>query len=74
MVLEDPKGRLVGIEVKTAAVVGSEDFKGLRVLGEVGGKHFHRGIVLYTGTEVVPFGRNLHAVPVSALWHWGPKS
>jgi predicted AAA+ superfamily ATPase len=74
MVLEDPKGRLVGIEVKTASVVGSEDFKGLRILGELGGKHFHRGIVLYTGTEVVPFGQNLHAVPIAALWHWGSKS
>ncbi len=43
IVLEGPKGWLVGIEVKTAAVVGSEDFKGLQVLGETGGKHFHRG-------------------------------
>ena len=41
--LEDRKGWLVGIEVKRTAVVGSEDFKGLQVLGEAGGKHFHRG-------------------------------
>ena len=40
IVLEDPKGRPVGIEVKTAAVVGSEDFKGLRVLGEAGASIF----------------------------------
>jgi predicted AAA+ superfamily ATPase len=74
VVLEDPTGRLVGIEVKTAAVVGSEDFKGLRALAEAAGRHFHRGIVLYTGTEMVPFGQNLHAVPVTALWHWRSKS
>ena len=70
VVLEEPTGRLVGIEVKTAAVVGSEDFKGLRALAEAAGKHFHRGIVFYTGTEIVPFGQNLHAVPLPALWHW----
>jgi len=74
VVLEDPSGRLVGIEVKTTAVVGAEDFKGLRALAEGAGKHFHRGIVLYTGTGMVPFGQNLHAVPVTALWHWGSKS
>jgi hypothetical protein len=74
VVLEDPSGRLVGIEVKTTAVVGAEDFKGLRALAEGAGKHFHRGIVLYTGTGMVPFGQNLHAIPVTALWHWGSKS
>jgi hypothetical protein len=34
----------------------------------------HRGIVLYTGTEVVPFGRTLHALPVDALWRWGTRT
>jgi hypothetical protein len=28
-----------------------------------------RGILLYTGTESVSFGPDLHAVPISALWH-----
>lgn len=60
---------LVGIEVKSSATVGSNDFKGLRVLSETLGEHFHRGIVLYTGQGVVPFGKNLHAIPVSALWN-----
>jgi hypothetical protein len=74
IVLEDPTGRLAGIEVKSASVVGPEDFRGLRTLAEAAERPFHRGIVLYTGTEMVPFGRNLHAVPVSALWNWGTKS
>jgi predicted AAA+ superfamily ATPase len=74
VVLEDPSGRLVGIEVKTAAAVGAEDFKGLRVLAESAGKNFHRGIVVYTGTGIVPFGQNLHAVPITAVWHWRLKS
>jgi len=32
------------------------------------GKRFLRGIILYTGDQVVPFGSNLYALPVSALW------
>jgi len=67
-VLEDPRGRIVGIEVKKTASPGSNDFKGLRHLQEVAGKRFHRGILLYTGTESVPFGPDLYALPVSALW------
>lgn len=47
---------------------GSNDFKGLRHLQAVSGKRFHRGILLYTGSESVPFGPDLYALPVSALW------
>jgi hypothetical protein len=70
MVLEGPGGRLVGIEVKASATIDAAGFKGLRALAEAVPKRFHRGIVLYTGTEAVPFGPKLHAVPVSALWNW----
>ena len=34
----------------------------------IAGDRFVRGVVLCTGTSVVPFGRNLHALPVSQLW------
>ena len=32
---------------------------------------FHAGLVLYAGSEIVPFGERLHAVPVPALWEAG---
>ena len=67
-ILEDARGRLVGIEVKKTASPTSGDFKGLRHLSEQTGKKFLRGILLYTGSASVAFGPNLHAVPVSALW------
>ena len=66
-VLEDGRGRLVGIEVKKTASPASSDFKGLRHLAEQTGKRFLRGILLYTGASSVAFGSNLHAVPVSSL-------
>ena len=68
LVLEDSRGHLVGIEVKKSASPTAHDFKGLRFLAEQTGKKFIRGIMLYTGTESVAFGPNLHAVPISALW------
>lgn len=67
-VLEDARGRLVGIEVKKTASPASSDFKGLRHLQEQTGKRFLRGLLLYTGSASVAFGPNLYAVPVSALW------
>lgn len=68
LLLERADGRVVGLEVKASASVQSKDFKGLRNLAETLGAAFHRGVVLYTGTEVLPFGPQLWAVPVSALW------
>ncbi len=70
LVLERRSGALVGIEVKSAATVTGTDFKGLRALAQAAGRRFHRGVVLYTGAEVVPFGARLHAVPIEALWRW----
>lgn len=68
VVLEDGAGRLVGIEVKASATISTHDFKGLRALAETAGARFHRGVVLYAGTEPLPFGPQFHALPVSALW------
>jgi hypothetical protein len=68
LLLEKRDGSLVGIEVKASGAVGAGDFKGLRALKALVGEKFLRGIVLYTGEHVVPFGENLFAVPLSALW------
>ena len=68
LVLEDRAGRLVGVEVKSAATVRQQDFRGLETLARLTGDRFARGVVLCTGTTVVPFGRNLFALPVSQLW------
>lgn len=73
IVLEDATGRVVGIEVKASATVRSQDFKGLRYLAGLLGDRFIRGIVLYTGDQPVPFGTNLYALPVSALWELNAK-
>jgi predicted AAA+ superfamily ATPase len=71
IVLEDAAGRLVGIEVKAAGTVTAADLKGLRALAEATGRRFLRGIVLYTGSETVPFAKNMCVMPASAVWRLG---
>ena len=68
VVMEDPAGRIVGIEIKAAATLTRRDFAALKDFSESMGDAFHRGIILYTGSEPVSFGKNLHALPVSTLW------
>lgn len=68
LLLERADGRVVGLEVKASASVQAKDFKGLQGLAATLGPAFHRGVVLYTGTEVLPFGPGLWALPVSGLW------
>lgn len=74
IVLEADDGRLVGIEIKAAATVRTADMRGLEALREIHGKRFHRGVVLYTGCETLPFGPDLWAVPASALWQLGARA
>lgn len=68
VVLEDRRGRIIGIEVKASATVKSDDFKGLRQLQNAVGDSFVRGLVLHNHDRVTPFGEKLHAAPLSILW------
>ena len=67
-VLENRQGGVVGIEVKASSTVSPGDFRGLRHLAERIGDDFIAGVVLYTGTQTLPFGPRMRAIPVSALW------
>lgn len=57
-----------------ASSVRAEDFRGLRHLADRLGDDFRAGIVLYTGTQTLPFGPRLRAMPVSSLWEIGRPS
>jgi predicted AAA+ superfamily ATPase len=67
-VLEDPSGRVAGVEVKSAATVHPHDFRGLQRLREDAGKNFACGVILYDGETAIPNGDRLYAVPFNALW------
>ncbi len=68
IVVEDSRGRIVGIEVKAAATVRNDDFSGLRRLAEAAGERFAFGVILYDHQNTVPFGAQLAAAPLSSLW------
>lgn len=68
LVLEDSLGNIVGIEVKSSVTIRKDDFKGLEALAETAGDNFIRGLVIYQGNSIVPFGKNIFAVPISILW------
>ena len=72
IVLEDQGGNIVGIEVKLSATLSPQDFSGLKLLREHLGKKFVRGVLIYTGNEIVPFAENLHAVPARFLFAGNP--
>jgi uncharacterized protein len=67
-ILENRRGRVVGIEVRAASTVRPDDFKGLRRLADKLDDDFLLGVVFYTGDTTLPFGPKLRAMPVSALW------
>ncbi|MGD0815560.1 MAG: ATP-binding protein [Verrucomicrobiota bacterium] len=68
IVLEDNAGRLVGVEIKAGATLGGNDVRGLQAMASSVGKRWVRGVVLYTGTEVIPFAGNVHGLPLPLLW------
>ncbi|TFH14115.1 MAG: ATP-binding protein [Lentisphaerales bacterium] len=68
IVIENSAGEIIGVEVKAAASVKSEDLTGLRKLAKAAGSLFKMGILLYDGEEKLPLGDSLWAAPVSTLW------
>lgn len=67
-VMENASGEVVCVEVKAAATVRESDLRGLRKVSSLAGEKFRMGVVLYDGTETLPLGERLWAVPLSSLW------
>jgi len=67
-VVLESAGRVAGVEVKAAATVTGDDFKGLRKLQDAAQDNFAAGVLLYDGEAVAGFGDRLYAVPISSLW------
>lgn len=68
LVIEDRRGRVVGIEVKASATVRAQDLRGLRQLQAAVGDKFVHGLLLHDHDRITPFDERLHAGPVSLLW------
>ena len=68
LVLEDRRGRVVGIEVKLSESLSATDLRPMESLRQAAGDKFLRGIIFYGGTQSLPFGPNCWAFPIDALW------
>ena len=67
-VIENHNGKTLGIEVKLDGTIRDKDWANMSVLKEVLGDRFIKGIIIYTGTDILQVGRNIWAVPVNYLW------
>jgi len=67
-IIEKRNGDLLAIEIKAALTVMPGDFKHIRFLQSALPKKFVSGIVLYPGERIIEFGKDLFAVPFTALW------
>ncbi|MCQ9389439.1 ATP-binding protein [Brevibacterium sp. 50QC2O2] len=68
LVLENRARQIVGLEVKATTSVTRSHFKGLEYLRDKAGDRFIAGAVLHTGTQALPFGDHLWALPIATLW------
>jgi hypothetical protein len=48
VVMQRPNGDIVGIEIKASAAIEPRDMNGFKALGEIAGRRFRGGILLYT--------------------------
>ncbi len=62
------RGRVVGLEVKSATAVDRSDAKGLMWLRDKLGNDFHYGAVLYSGKIPFQIDDDIWALPLSSLW------
>lgn len=70
IVLEQSNGKIIGVEVKATATLHQADFTGLIKLAEFNPTQFEKGIIFYSGKNVLSFSRDgvsLMALPISSL-------
>jgi uncharacterized protein len=70
LVIEFGDGRVVGVEVKAAATLRSDDFAGLKSFADRVGPRFLAGFVVGTGDAGFQHSSRLFGLPVAALWQW----
>lgn len=67
-IIERNDGKLIAVEVKATSKVDAKDFNHIKSFADETGNKFLRGILFYTGNEIIPFAKNLFALPVNTLW------
>ncbi len=68
IILEGYDSRIIAIEIKSSTSVNPSSFKGLEHFEQEMPDAFFRGIILYGGDKIIPYKKNMYAIPISALW------
>jgi predicted AAA+ superfamily ATPase len=68
IVIENDFGEVLLVEVKASSTVTSSDFSAIRYLLDKHPAKVVRGLVVYTGSDALPFGDRLLALPAHCLW------
>jgi len=68
IVLESRAGDITAVEVKAGASLDARDWRALAKLRDRADTRFRAGVLIHTGSQTLPLGDRLWAVPVSALW------
>jgi uncharacterized protein len=72
LIAEDRRtGELAGLEIKLTSTPTARHAKHLMMLRDKLGSRFTTGLVVHAGSQSLPLGDRLWAVPVSTLWHSG---
>jgi len=66
LILEMNNRDIVAIEIKSKKTITGKDKKGMEKLKEH--PKFKRGIILYLGDKIIPFGKDIFAVPLSCMF------
>jgi len=67
-VLERSDGTVVALEVKAGMTLKQDWFRWLARMRDRLDERFVAGAVLYGGSDILPFGERLLAIPISSLW------
>jgi len=67
-IIENPNGKIIGIEVKLDGTINEKDIANMIALKETTGNRFVKGIIIYTGNELAQVGVNIWAVPVNYIY------
>ena len=66
--VENDRGELLGLEVKSRETLKPDDFKGLKKFKEVFKGTKFIGVVLYPGDKIFRQADGFWAIPMSAMW------
>lgn len=67
-IIERNDGKLIAVEVKATSKIDTKDFNHINAFADETKDKFLRGILFYTGSEIISFAKNLTALPINTFW------